>query len=268
MYSNIESLPIKRRSLWSNSHEEEPGGASNENVVIYAQVGDTVNISCRFDPKLFAMAAANRRGGSSSVRTNNNDLSYYMYKRKRRSETRSHHRRRHDTTLYEKFVKQHHNKPSSVHNKHQVDDHNGDASYQLRPMNDENLNDDDSIDLNEMPQVPLVNNEIDWYFSDNRGRMNIISYGNQTISNLRYKYKIYTQADTPPSPADSSSESPSSLSALYSQQLSSAASSSSLSPPPSGSRSASSSQLYKHHHHNQRNHNNHQQHQQSHHTFA
>jgi hypothetical protein len=33
--------------------------------------------------------------------------------------------------------------------------------------------------------------ELDWYFLDKKGRMNIISYGNKTRFNMRYKYKPF-----------------------------------------------------------------------------
>lgn len=183
-----------------------------------------MNISCRFDPKQFAMTAANRHSGGSSVRANDALDPSYMYKRKRRSETKH---RRHDTTLYEKFVKQHH-KPHRPSDDYQLSDQH---HHQQQHNEKDDVDIDDGIDLSNAKY------EIDWYFSDNKGRMNIISYGNKTSSNL--KYKIYTHVDSPP--PDSSS-----LSALYSQQLSS-----NSAAPSSSSRS---SQLYKHHHHNQRNH--------------
>ena len=198
---------------------------NRNNQIIYAKLGDTINITCWFDPKLF-----NTNGYVNNLNSIQQD------KRKRRrsphlniNQNKNHSRRKSISKSSLSPVvlvnnnnnnhKHHHEK--SRHSKKSLDyystNENKQDNYFKQSISYNNDNDlQDSNDLN----TDIVKYELDWYFLDRQGRMNIISYGNRTSKDTKYKTFILAntnEGSIKTRVIDNTNELIYSSSALYSQ---------------------------------------------------
>ncbi len=128
---NLDSSPVIKRF------------ANRNNVVISAKIGETVNISCYFDPRLMQQA------------------SFSSFKRKRSNYL--------DQTLYRTTRQPH--VGSDVFDNFKYND----VPIESFPLKYEVVNEKIGTDIKQL-QSPPISYEIDWFFLDNQGRMNIIRY--------------------------------------------------------------------------------------------
>ena len=120
-----------------------------KNIVVRAQIGEHINISCYFDPNLIDMM--NKAGQVAPKMYNKNERLYQLKKRQLNQETTK------------KYIDNNSNK---IFN-----------SANLNTETDESVRENSLITLDGgLNDEPVLDGkyEIDWYFLDNQGRMNII----------------------------------------------------------------------------------------------
>ncbi|CAF0910273.1 unnamed protein product [Brachionus calyciflorus] len=149
LINSTDSFPIDRTN----------GVRPPSQQIIYTNIGETINISCVFDSSLFS----NSFETDPNVQNNeivqtipsfqyNYELEDENFKKKRKKKRKL--KKRYST-------------------------------------NNNNNNNNENFDNYEKTEpFSLVNTyELDWYFLDKKGQLNIVSYGNQTKS--RFKYKTF-----------------------------------------------------------------------------
>lgn len=145
------------------------------NVVVQAQIGQTVNISCYFDPSInfFPQNNINEQIASSQFKNKRNN-----------KRTNSYYHKASGTQQQQNVFK----------------------SVKFTDIDHEDVE----------PNENKIDYEIDWFFLDNQGRMNIISYGEETTQ--KYKYKTFFKNENQPqSQLRINDQGGYSSSALYSQ---------------------------------------------------
>ncbi len=179
----------------------------NSNPVVYVNIGDSINISCIFDSNLLILNDNNNRNLKADNQNNKNNNLFYL------NAPSSSNDQFHSSNLfipssssnslftnyknYDEFVRKRKRRFSiSGGSNLRVKHHHGRPSGHLNNKNiydlkSDDYEDNDDTDLTPRFDYPTTLNkyELDWYFLDKNGHMNIISYGNQTKS--RHKYKTF-----------------------------------------------------------------------------
>jgi hypothetical protein len=160
------------------------------NAIIYAKSGETVNISCSFDPNL---VAANNNKLRNAIINSDSDANAYNYKNKRKKRRKRHNKRdtskRHQIFSGYSYNSDQHlngivNKPGNDQLDYTIEETDF-PSMQLKNQNNFDLTDnldDESTSIftfnenNNYDKSISTDNkyEIDWYFLDRKGHMNII----------------------------------------------------------------------------------------------
>jgi hypothetical protein len=183
------------------------------NQIIYAKLGESINISCWFDPALFNTNLNKYQGSGYSsysgldsanggVNTN-----YNLFKLKRRRFAKNGHLKTSSSSPSIIVVNRGNHMHRKVHHfnsKKSLDyisgANNEENAYfkassssqnnQLNSLNEENEETlANSISNDNMDnENSMIKYELDWYFLDRQGRMNIISYGNRTSKD---KYRTF-----------------------------------------------------------------------------
>lgn len=156
----LAAVLVAEASPANKRYTEHPAN----NVVIKAEIGQTVNISCYFDNE---GQVTSKRRRSHAFKRSSSGHNRHIFK-------------------------------SVDYSSHNYGSDGGDADEQINPNS----------------------YEVDWFFLDNQGRMNIISYGAETTS--RHKYKTFFRRNSdqePPQSGLDTGNGPYSSSALYSQSI-------------------------------------------------
>ncbi len=134
--------------------------SSINNIVVRAQIGEHINISCYFDPNLINMM--NQAGQVAPKLYNKNERLYQLKKRQLNQET---------TKKY-------------------ADNNNSNRIFKSANLNTET--DESSLITIDGGDEPVSDGkyEIDWYFLDNQGRMNIIRQLIKLFFSLNIIFKL------------------------------------------------------------------------------